>query len=476
MKKEKDSIRVSFVDSMSSEDVTGSCIYVKTPHHNILLDCGMRQTNDRYKDFLVNKRRPKEFKPQDIDIIFVSHQHIDHIGLIPKMFAMGCDSQVIVADQNKSVMELMLNDCANINDRDVILINSQHDTRYAPLYTTEDVAKTIQHTKQYNINYKYSIDDELSFMLIPNGHLLGSVQILLYLTVNNVTKTLLYTGDIGSNKVYNPFVGEFVPVKNADYVIGECTYGDRPKQKNDKKDRKNDIDKLHSIIETQVKEMKGRVIIPSFAQSRAQELAYFIYQLYKDEDWQPTVYVDSPLAVNIFKEYNCILDEDERKEFDKMLKWEKLKLITESEDSKILTESDEPCVIIATSGMCTVGRIRHHFKKNVPNPNSTVLFVGYSTEGSLASLLKDPKTKTLTIDQKEYPCRCSVYSLKSLSGHAMYSQLMNYYTSINSQRIILHHGSKEAKEYFAKDLKQQLEKNCKTTKVVVSNSSLKFSL
>ena len=126
--------------------------------------------------------------------------------------------------------------------------------------------------------------------------------------------------------------------------------------------------------------------------------------------------------------------------------------------------------------MCTVGRIRHHFKKNVPNPNSTVLFVGYSTEGSLASLLKDPKTKTLTIDQKEYPCRCSVYSLKSLSGHAMYSQLMNYYTSINSQRIILHHGSKEAKEYFAKDLKQQLEKNCKTTKVVVSNSSLKFSL
>ena len=150
--------------------------------------------------------------------------------------------------------------------------------------------------------------------------------------------------------------------------------------------------------------------------------------------------------------------------------------IKESEESKSLVSSKEPCLVLSTSGMCQVGRIRHHLKRCVVDPNATVLFVGFSTEGSLASLLKDNKRKSITIDQKEYPCRCSSYSLKSMSGHAPFKQLIDNYTEVNCQKIILHHGSKKAKEMLKVALEKELEKKCKSTRVVIANSSLKFSI
>ena len=220
--------------------------------------------------------------------------------------------------------------------------------------------------------------------------------------------------------------------------------------------------------------MKGRVIIPSFAQSRIQQLALMIYQLYKDCEWQPRVYVDSPLAIQIFKDYEKVLENEDKELFDELLKWDNLIFVKESEESKSLVASDEPCVILSTAGMCQVGRVRHHLKAVIPNPNATVLFVGFSTEGSLASLLKDNKTKSVMIDGKEYKCRCSSYSLKSLSGHAPFNQMVDYYTSVNCTKIILHHGSQKAKETLAEELRKQLEKKCKSTRVVIANSSLKF--
>lgn len=241
---------------------------------------------------------------------------------------------------------------------------------------------------------------------------------MLYLTVNNVTKTVLITGDIGNKIVGNRFVGEYKQVKNADYVIAESTYGDKPDIKTGRKERKNDLEKFKSIIDTQIHDLKGRVIIPSFAQSRSAQLVLMVYQLYKDSDWKPKVYIDSPLAIKLFKDYENCLDGKDKEDFDEMLHSGMFHFVKEPVDSKTLVASNEPCLIISTSGMCQVGRIRHHLKKCVIDPNATVLFVGFSTDGSLASLLKDNKRKTITIDQKEYPCRCASYSLKSMSGHA----------------------------------------------------------
>lgn len=475
-KKKEKNIKVSFIDEPASEDVTGSGVLIETPNHKILLDYGLAQSNDKYEDFLVNNRKPKEFKAKDIDFTFISHVHSDHCNLIPKLYKDGCCGAVIVAEGNKLILKIMGEDSAYISERDIITINSQHNKNYLPLYSKDNVDNMMEHTFEFPINEKIYINEELSFKFIPSGHLLGGCQILLYITVGETTKTILYTGDIGNKSVKNYFVGNLEYVDHCDLAICESTYGDRPDLKTTEKERKNDIDKLKSIIDTQVKEMNGRVLLPSFAQSRAQQLALMIYQIFKNEEWQPKVYIDSPLAINIFNEYKDLLTGEEKELFDELLNWKNLKFVKESEESKVLVSSNEPCCIISTAGMCQVGRVRHHLKSLIPNPNATILFVGFSTPGSLAALLKDKKTKSVNIDTKEYTCRCASYSLKSMSGHAPFWNLVDYYSSINCNKIVLHHGSKSAKENLSRELKKELEKKCKSTRVVIANSSLKFSL
>ena len=425
---------------------------------------------------MVNNRKFKEFKPKDIDFIFITHVHGDHSLLNPKLYKEGCRAATIVSSGSKQVLKDMAYDCAQINERDILAINSQHNKNYSPLYGIEDVNKMLEYTLEKPINEKIYVNDELSFELIPSGHLLGSCQVKLYITIDGLTKTILVTGDLGNKVIKNHFVGEYQQVDYADLVIGESTYGDRPDLKTGLKERKNDLEKFKSIIETQIHELKGRVVIPSFAQSRLQQLVLMIYEMYKDSDWKPKVYIDSPLSIKIFEDYDECLDGEDKVLFDEMIQSNMFTFIKESEDSKALVESDEPCVILSTSGMCTVGRIRHHLKKCIPNPNTTILFVGFSTEGSLASLLKDNNRKTITIDQKEYKCRCSSYSLKSMSGHAPFWQLVDDYTKINCQKLILHHGSNSAKETLKKALEKEYEKQCKSTRVVIANSSLKVSL
>lgn len=464
------------MDSPSSEDVTGSLIFISTPDHKILVDAGLHQTNDRYEDFLVNNRKYREFKAKELDYIFITHTHADHCLLLPKLYKEGCNAQIIISDGSGQIYKDMAEDCAEINERDVLFINSQHNKNYMPLYDLSDVEKSVNHMTEFSVNRKIKLDDSLSFELIPAGHLLGSCQVLLYLTYNNLTKTILVTGDIGNKVVKNRFVGEYQQVSKADIVIAESTYGDKPDIKTGKKERKNDLEKFKSIIERQIHEMKGRVIIPSFSQSRMQQLALMVYQMYKDSEWKPKVYIDSPLSIRIFNDYEACLEGQDKDDLDELINSGMFTFVKEPEKSKALVASNEPCLVLSSSGMCQVGRIRHHLKKCVSDPNATILFVGYSTDGSLASLLKDNKCKSITIDQKVYPCCCSSYSLKSMSGHAPFNQLVENYSNINCQKLILHHGSKLAKETLKEALDKEYMRNCKTTRVIIANSSLKFSV
>ena len=370
----------------------------------------------------------------------------------------------------------MYEDCVKINEKDVEFLNSQYGTKYKPLYTMDDVKKTLEHTIEKPVGEVVYIDDTLSFKYVPSGHLLSGCQLILYLTEGNTKKSILITSDIGSDKVKNRYVGQLERVEKCDLMVLESTYGDRPELKVREKERKNDYDKLQSIIDTQVHELKSRVIIPVFAQSRAQVIATMIYELYKDKDWQPKVYIDSPLSIRIFKAYSELLEGEDKEIFDKLMAWDNLIFVKEPENSMALVESNEPCVILSTNGFCTTGRIRHHLKKVIPNPNATVLFCGYTSPDSLGGILRNPKNKSITIDQKSYPCRCSVYNLKSMSGHAMFETLLSYGSEIQTSKIILHHGDKEQKETLAAALKKEIAKQCKTTKVVCANSSLKFYL
>lgn len=424
----------------------------------------------------MNNRKYREFKAKELDYIFITHTHADHCLLLPKLYKEGCNAQIIISDGSGQIYKDMAEDCAEINERDVLFINSQHNKNYMPLYDLSDVEKSVNYMTEFSVNRKIKLDDSLSFELIPAGHLLGSCQVLLYLTYNNLTKTILVTGDIGNKVVKNRFVGEYQQVSKADIVIAESTYGDKPDIKTGKKERKNDLEKFKSIIERQIHEMKGRVIIPSFSQSRMQQLALMVYQMYKDNEWKPKVYIDSPLSIRIFNDYEACLEGQDKDDLDELINSGMFTFVKEPEKSKALVASNEPCLVLSSSGMCQVGRIRHHLKKCVSDPNATILFVGYSTDGSLASLLKDNKCKSITIDQKVYPCRCSSYSLKSMSGHAPFNQLVENYSNINCQKLILHHGSKLAKETLKEALDKEYMRNCKTTRVIIANSSLKFSV
>lgn len=424
----------------------------------------------------MNNRKYREFKAKELDYIFITHTHADHCLLLPKLYKEGCNAQIIISDGSGQIYKDMAEDCAEINERDVLFINSQHNKNYMPLYDLSDVEKSVNYMTEFSVNRKIKLDDSLSFELIPAGHLLGSCQVLLYLTYNNLTKTILVTGDIGNKVVKNRFVGEYQQVSKADIVIAESTYGDKPDIKTGKKERKNDLEKFKSIIERQIHEMKGRVIIPSFSQSRMQQLALMVYQMYKDSEWKPKVYIDSPLSIRIFNDYEACLEGQDKDDLDELINSGMFTFVKEPEKSKALVASNEPCLVLSSSGMCQVGRIRHHLKKCVSDPNATILFVGYSTDGSLASLLKDNKCKSITIDQKVYPCRCSSYSLKSMSGHAQFNQLVENYSNINCQKLILHHGSKLAKETLKEALDKEYMRNCKTTRVIIANSSLKFSV
>lgn len=424
----------------------------------------------------MNNRKYREFKAKELDYIFITHTHADHCLLLPKLYKEGCNAQIIISDGSGQIYKDMAEDCAEINERDVLFINSQHNKNYMPLYDLSDVEKSVNYMTEFSVNRKIKLDDSLAFELIPAGHLLGSCQVLLYLTYNNLTKTILVTGDIGNKVVKNRFVGEYQQVSKADIVIAESTYGDKPDIKTGKKERKNDLEKFKSIIERQIHEMKGRVIIPSFSQSRMQQLALMVYQMYKDSEWKPKVYIDSPLSIRIFNDYEACLEGQDKDDLDELINSGMFTFVKEPEKSKALVASNEPCLVLSSSGMCQVGRIRHHLKKCVSDPNATILFVGYSTDGSLASLLKDNKCKSITIDQKVYPCRCSSYSLKSMSGHAPFNQLVENYSNINCQKLILHHGSKLAKETLKEALDKEYMRNCKTTRVIIANSSLKFSV
>ena len=325
-------------------------------------------------------------------------------------------------------------------------------------------------------NEKGTLSKALSLVSVKQVNVLAINQTIPINGIANVALTLDISDLEISIQSLVSLIEAMPMVEKADLVIGESTYGDKPEIKTGIKERKNDLEKFKSIIETQVHEMNGRVIIPSFAQSRLQQLVLMIYQMYKDSDWKPKVYIDSPLSITIFGDYNDCLDGEDKELFDEMVQDDMFHFVKESEESKSIVSSNEPCVILSTSGMCQVGRIRHHLKRCVPDPNSTILFVGFSTEGSLASLLKDNKRKTITIDKKEYPCRCASYSLKSMSGHAPFKQLVENYTSITCQKIILHHGSSLAKETLKKALEEELSKQCKSTRVVIANSSLKFTV
>ena len=452
-------------------------MYIKTPHHKILLDAGFHQTNDLRDDYIANTRRFIDFKPKEVDYIFLSHNHGDHIFEAPVLYKRGCRAKTIIPENSKPVLTAMMKDCLYINERDALWLREKYDKNYQPIFIEEDLNLFLSFVEEFPMRRKIKIDDELSFQFIPSGHLKSGCQILLYITVHNCTKKILYTGDLGNDLLPQPFVEKFEPIIKTNIVIGESTYGGKKEIKITPKEREKELDKLKNIVINRVIENKGKLIIPVFAQQRAQNIAYYLYLLLRNnKDFKYNIYIDSPLACEIFRLYDLTLKEKDKLEIGKLIHWKNIRFIKEGLDSKALIESDEPCVILSSSGMCNHGRVKNHIKNIISNENATILFCGYSADGTLASLLKDASKDVIQIDAEDYPVKCECESLVTMSSHMPYEGLVRYYSNIHCEQLILHHGNQEGKRVLRDDVKKEYEKQLKTTKIIVSNRNTRIIL
>ena len=475
IKKQKNkSIQISFIDEYASENVTGSMVYIKTPNHKLLLDAGFVQSNDIETDYKRNTRSMKKFKIKEIDYLFLTHTHGDHIFLAPYLYKQGCTAKTMIPKDSINILKIMLENCAGINERDARYLTKRNKKRFNPIFDNDDIEYFLKYVEEYPIGYMIKIDEELSFKWIPSGYLLKGCQLELYITIGNHTKKILYTSDLGNPKLRQCFTESFEPIEKANYVIAESTYGDKSDLKIRKKERELEMKYLKELILSQVVDKQGKLLIPSFSQSRTQSISYLIYEIFKNQDIKFDIYIDSPLSMKLFDAMKDILTDGELLKLKELLKWKHLKFISSIEESFALMKSQRPCIIISSSGMCNHGRVKEHLKYILPNFNASILFIGYAGEGTTADKIQ--KNKIVEIDKQSYEINCNVYTLKTMSSHMPFKELVEYYSSIHCEKIFLHHGSKIAKKTLKETLEKKFIEDCKTTAVVAVNHDTIFEI
>lgn len=475
MAKSKDKIKVSFVGT-NATDVTGSCIHIQLPDCQILLECGLYQSNNTYEDYKINNRR-FDFKPKDIDYIFVNHAHIDHIGLIPKLYAQGCKAKIISLKGISKLFSIMGADSAFIMSRDVEMFEKKYGKSFSPIYTKNDVENSLQYFEEYGFGEKIKLSDSIEFCFKPSGHIICSGQLELWLTENNHTKKIVYTSDLGNISIPKYYTEKFQPINKANLVIAESTYSDE-KREVKPKDRDKDLEKIKSVIGTVCIQNKHKVLIPIFALDRCQNLLTFLYDIFgKDESFDIPVLIDSPLAIKLTRLYTQLLDEEQLEKFNEVLSWKNVVFVNEYEDSKNYQKSRLPMIVLSASGFMTAGRSRQWAKCLLPDSMSHILFCGYSSESSLAGKIKNCRTqKTITIDGKAVSNRCNITDLKSFSSHIQKDDMLKYYSDINCDKIALVHGDFKAKCIFGKELQEKISSKNKTSKVIAVNKETVITL
>lgn len=433
--------------------VTGSNYLLRTKNYNILVDCGMFQgSNEKERLNFIDF----PYEPMDIDILILTHAHIDHSGRIPKLVKDGFRGSIICTKPTYDLCEIMLKDSAKIQESDAEWENKKRLRagleKVEPLYTIEEAEVSLKYFKPYFYDQKISINDELTLRFKDAGHILGSSILELWIKEGEETTKVVFSGDLGMPG--RPIINSPEFIDEADYLIIESTYGDTIHEP-----YKDSTNKLIEII-NKTALRGGTVLIPSFAVGRTQELIYELNQYYEysnvEEYMKIPVYIDSPLAVNatqVFQRNSSSFNKETR---DMILKgdnpftFKNLRYIKSQEESMTLNKSEYPKVIISSSGMATAGRIRHHLKHNLWNPLNSLVFVGYQAEGSLGRILLDG-VKNVKLLGEEINVALEIYDLEGFSGHADQNVLINWISKFNikPKKIFIVHGEEEATSALA---------------------------
>ena len=457
-------MKVTFLGA--TKTVTGSNFLVEGAGKKFLVDCGMYQGSaaDEFEN-----EAPFLFNIDEIDFMLLTHAHIDHSGRIPKLYNEGYRKDVIATKATCDLCSIMLPDSGHIQEMEAEWKNKKRERKgekpIPPIYTAEDAAKSLEIFRPVQYNEIVEIDENIKARFNDAGHMLGSSIIEVWITENGETKKIVFTGDLGNNDI--PLLSPPTMISDADYLVMESTYGNRLHMRNDDKAEIF----LNVVYETL--EKGGTVVIPSFAVGRTQEILYELNRIKDKKDDEEfskkyqklmsvPVYVDSPLAISateVFKENMNLFNEETQaiiNEGDNPLEFNGLKFTRTADESKALNASEESSIIISASGMCEVGRIKHHLKHHLWEPNSTILFVGYQAPGTLGRKLVDGEKK-VKIFGEEIAVNARIEYIEGYSGHADQEWLMNFVYSFTTppKHIFLVHGEPEGQIV----LKQKLEEN-----------------
>ncbi len=432
--------------------VTGSCYLLDTGKTKVLVDCGMYQgskeiTRKNYQEFL--------FNPGEVDALFLTHAHIDHSGLIPKLVKAGFKGEIYGTEATLDLAEVMLADSAHIQELDTEHENKRRERKgekpRKPLYEQKDVEEAIKLFKKIKYNTEVNFN-EFRFFFRDAGHILGSAHIELFVNEGSGEKKIIFSGDIGQWDV--PIINDPTLFEHADYVFIESTYGDRLHREKQPRD-----EILHDIIK-ETYEKGGKLLIPSFAIERTQEIIYAINKMIENGDFPPLkIYLDSPLAIKateIFKKHKELYDEEARNDFPNPFNLKQLEYTSKTEESIALNNREESCIIIAGSGMCTAGRIRHHLKHGLWNPKNTVVFVGYQAEGTLGRIILEGAKKVKMMGT-EVAVKADIKRIHSFSAHADYLELIKWAEGFKTrpEKFFIVHGEQKSSESLADKLNEK---------------------
>ena len=437
--------------------VTGSNFLVEGAGKKFLVDCGMYQGGDRDE---MQNHEPFAYDVNEIDFMLLTHAHIDHSGRIPKLYKEGYRNPVITTKATRDLCSIMLPDSGHIQEQEIEWRNRKRKREgkepLPPLYTAQDGIDTMEIFKPVNYDEIIEIDPNIYVRFNDAGHMLGSAIIEIWVKEDGKETKAVFTGDLGNNDI--PLLSSPTMIETADYLVMESTYGGRLHMRND--DKAN----LFLNIVSETLDKGGTVVIPSFAVGRTQEILYELNNL-KDtqegEDFKKKyatlmkapVYVDSPLAISateIFKENANLFDEETQaviESGDNPLEFPGLQFTRTADESKALNEKNESSIIISASGMCEVGRIKHHLKHHLWDPNSTILFVGYQAPGTLGRRIVDGE-KRVKIFGEEIVVNARIEYIEGYSGHADQEWLMNFVYSFitKPKHIFLVHGEPTGQE------------------------------
>ena len=440
----------------ATKTVTGSNFLVEGAGKKFLVDCGMYQ--GAAQDEMENSA-PFAFNVNEIDFMLLTHAHIDHSGRIPKLYNEGFRKRIYATKATCDLCGIMLPDSGHIQEMEIEWRNRKRKREgkkpLPPLYTAEDALKCLEVFCPVSYDEIIEIDENIHVRFNDAGHMLGSSIIEIWIKENGEEKKVVFTGDLGNNDI--PLLDSPTMIDSCDYLVMESTYGSRLHMRNDNKAQ------MFLDIVSETLENGGTVVIPSFAVGRTQEILYEINKLKgekpDDEEFKrkyetimkTPVYVDSPLAISateIFRENMNLFEEEVQEDLrrgDNPLEFPGLKFTVTAEESKALNESNIPSIIISASGMCEVGRIKHHLKHNLWNPKSTILFVGYQAPGTLGYRIVNGEKK-IKIFGDEIAVNARIEYIEGYSGHADQEWLLNFVYSFirKPKHIFLVHGEEES--------------------------------